>query len=220
MHRLFEYIFPQRCVNCSRIIHTKEMPLCISCYENLEFTHWELNDQNPTYQNLQEHVPIVSATSILAYRSGNAAKKLIMANKYYNQRQIGVFMAILAYPILENHSFDLILSVPSHPRTIRQRGYNQVHLMAEHLAKMLSIDFDKDLLKRVKRRDSQTHRNRRERYSSLVQAFEAKPLNSSQNKILLLDDVLTSGATLSSCCKAILAQNKAKISVLTMAKAM
>lgn len=215
---VFEYIFPNRCVNCTRIIHQKTMPLCLSCYANLSFTHWELNNQNPTYTQLRTYTPIYKATSILGYRHGNVAQKLIMANKYYNQKKIGIFIAELAYPVVSNEKFDVILCIPSHKKTLRQRGYNQVESFSRRLAELLQVDFNPKILCRVKRTDSQTHRNFKERHESLNNAFRVSDEIQKFERVLLLDDVLTTGATLRSCCQAILDQKTVELSVLTMAK--
>lgn len=220
MHSVFDYIFPHRCVNCSKIIHQKEMPLCLICYANLPFTHWEMDNKNLAYNLIRKTAAIEKGTSILIYKSGNAVQKLIMANKYFNQPHIGEFMAELAFPVVAKDQYDLILCVPSHPRTLRQRGYNQVERFSEELSKKMNIKFDKHLLKRTKRRDSQTHKNRDERYNSLANAFEISNDIIEYKNILLLDDVLTSGATISSCCLSILNKKDVKLSILTMAKVM
>lgn len=220
MRGVFDYIFPNRCVNCSKIIHHKEMPLCLICYANLPFTHWEMDDKNISYELIRKSAAIEKGTSILIYQHGNAVQKLVMANKYFNQPHIGDFMAELAFPVVSKHDYDLILCIPSHARTLRQRGYNQVERFSEKLSEKMNIKFDKHLLKRTKRRDSQTHRNRAERYDSLANAFQVSDDIQQYENILLLDDVLTSGATLSSCCQSILNKKDLKISVLTMAKVM
>lgn len=218
MYSVFQYIFPNRCVNCTRIIPEKQMPLCMICYAQMSFTHWPLNDENPAFDLLQKHVAIKNASSLLAYQFGNVTQKLIVANKYYNRPNIGLFLAELAVPTLQNHDFDVLTCIPSHPRTLRQRGYNQVMSFAKRLSTLLELKFSPELLKRIKRRDSQVYRNWNERHASLENAFEVTDEIQHYNNILLVDDVLTSGATVSNCCKAIYAKKQLEISVFTMAK--
>lgn len=217
MRALFEYIFPDRCVNCSRIIH-QNMPLCLVCFGNLSFTHWELDNENPTFQLIENYVPIKNASSLLKYQFDSVSQKLIVSNKYYHQPKIGVFLADLAFPALQNHEFDLLLCIPSHQRTLRHRGYNQVTSFSKRLAELMELEFKPEILKRVKRRDSQVHRNWKERHSSLENAFQVSDEIKLYKKILLLDDVLTSGATISNCCMTILEKKSVDISVYTMAK--
>lgn len=177
-----------------------------------------MNKENVVYKSFSSDVKIDGASALLVYSPGNAVQKLIMANKYYNQKHIGRFIAELATAELKNISFDLILCVPSHQRTLLKRGYNQVVIFAETLSKNLKTDFEPDLLHRTRRRDSQTHRNKIERQKAMENTFTVSSKIQNYQRILLVDDVLTTGATLNSCCKEIRKKFDGKLYVYTMAK--
>lgn len=203
MQGIVDYIFPFRCVNCKRILSDKQVPVCQKCYFELPFTHDKLDNQGYLYGVLSKKVELEAVSTLLRYKSGNISSKLIRANKYFNQTHIGVFLAELATPQLINHSFDILISVPSHKRTLRKRGYNQVVSFGETLSQNLNIEFNPSLIKRIKRKSSQTHRNKTERKKSLENAFQVSPEIKNYHNILLLDDVITTGSTIISCGNAI-----------------
>lgn len=215
---ILNYIFPHRCVKCTKILSDAAMPLCFGCYQQMPFSHYKLDNENPAYDKISEFAEIKNASSLLLYGQQNAVQKLVMANKYYNLPRIGLFLAEFALRELQQHDFDIITCVPSHIRTIRKRGYNQVEKFATKIAKGLEVEFNPTLIKRIKRRDSQTHKNREGRYKSLENTFEVSDEIKKYDKLLLLDDVLTTGSTLGHCCQEILVKKQIEISVYTMAK--
>lgn len=218
MQGMLDLFFPKRCVYCTRILQQNAFPLCLKCFNELPLSHWKMNKENPAFQNLAHEVGIEAASALLLYTRQNSAKKLIMANKYYNMPEIGVALAVLSKEILQAHIYEVITCVPSHKRTLRTRGYNQVTGFAAKLAELLDTEFRPDLIKRVKRRDSQTHKTKKERLESLGSSFEVSDEISGYASVLLLDDVFTTGATLSNCCRLMLNKTDIKIYVFTMAK--
>ncbi|MDO5655124.1 MAG: hypothetical protein Q4G27_03175 [Flavobacteriaceae bacterium] len=218
MQAIIDLFFPRRCLHCTRIIPDLELPLCMRCYVQMPFTHWEMNRENLLWESLSREAEVEAASALLFYYQQNASKRLIMANKYYNMPFIGKALANLALPTIAVHAYDVITCVPSHHRTMRVRGYNQVSLFAKTLSENLQIPFAPDLLKRIKRKDSQTHKNRFERLNSLRNAFEVSDDLHQYNSILLVDDVHTTGATLVNCCKILHEKKNVKIYVYTMAK--
>lgn len=218
MQGILDYIFPHRCVHCHRILNDRQLPLCQNCFHALPFTHFHMDKQNSVYQSIASFVEIDGASALLVYEHGNAVQKLIMANKYYNLSHIGSFLAELATEDLKNQSYDVILCIPSHHRTKLHRGYNQVVSFAEKLSENLQVEFRQDVIRRTRRRDSQTHRNRAERQKSMENTFVISDEVQQYQNILLVDDVLTTGATLSSCCREIKKKYNGKLFAYTMAK--
>ncbi|MXV38590.1 hypothetical protein GO491_07870 [Flavobacteriaceae bacterium Ap0902] len=215
---LLDYILPYRCVYCDRIINSKEVPLCIPCLEELNFSHEKLNRSSNTSSSFLHHPQVLGAACLLNYQYGNSAQRLIHSNKYYNQPNIGKFLATLSQPILKNINVDVITCVPNHPRTQRSRGYNQVHLFAKSLATFLETPYNPHLIKRTKRKNSQTHRNKAQRIKALHNSFEATEEVKNYKSILIVDDVMTTGSTLNVCIESILIKINSPIYVFTMAK--
>ena len=219
MQGIVDLFFPKRCVNCHRIMgRNKKFLLCVNCFSNLTFTHWQMNTDNATYNNIAQNANVAAASSLLFYSGNNAAKRLVMSNKYYNMPQIGEMLASIAAKDLKSFTFDVITCIPSHHTTVKKRGYNQVEKFAESLAVLLNTQFNSELIKRVERHDSQTHRNRKERLHALKNAFEVTDEINDFQKILLVDDVITTGATMSNCCQTILNKKFVELYVYTMAK--
>lgn len=218
MQGILDLFFPKRCVGCTRILSRSPLPVCVKCYNEIPFSHWPVNRENPTFETLNRHADIEAASSLMLYSQQNTAKKLVMANKYYNMPGIGEALAELSLEILRPLDIEVITCVPSHSKTLKIRGYNQVFPFAQRLSQLQKTEFNPGLLKRTQRRDSQTHKNREERMHSLGSAFLVSDDIKKYQSILLLDDVLTTGATLSNCCNLMLEKKEIKIYVFTMAK--
>lgn len=219
MKDLLNYILPHRCSGCGRILPDKPMPLCTICYQEMPFSHEKLNRKGLSAQPLLHHKQLKGAASILNYKYGNTVQKLMHANKYYNQSQIGLFMAALAPAVLDKLEVDVVTCVPTHHRTKRKRGYNQVELFAKTIAQNLDTAFHPDLISRIKRRNSQTHRNKAQRIQSLQHSFYVTDEAKKYSSILLLDDVMTTGSTLNVCLSAIKEKSNAQVYILVMARA-
>lgn len=219
MKRLINLLFPNRCRGCMRIIPAKQIPLCVSCFQSLPYTHWVFFSDNPAYQLLREHADIKAVSALLFFDTENIVGDLIHHNKYFNQPQIGEFIGNLASPSLPLNFFDAVVAVPSHSRTLNKRGYNQVSSFAKTLSQNIGAPYLPHLIKRTKKSHSQTHKNKQERFDNLKGAFEVEQEIQKIKKILIVDDVLTTGATLSSCCQTIEKNSDAEIYVYVMARA-
>ncbi|MGV4460677.1 ComF family protein [Ornithobacterium rhinotracheale] len=226
MQSIFDLIFPKRCVGCDRILAKNQDFLCVSCFRNLSFTHWQIDEETPLFQNLNRPDLFQGAQSFFYYDKGGTVQALLHANKYFNQPKIGKFIAqLLPKDLIEFYktkNIDAVIAVPSHPRTLRQRGYNQVHAFAQEVSNQINANFSPRLLVRSERKSSQTQLGKSDRFSRLDGAFS---LNKNPNlgdfqRVLLIDDLATTGSTLIHCAE-VLKQNypKIEIFVLTMAHA-
>lgn len=218
-HSLFDLFFPQRCVNCDSVIPATNF-LCVSCASKLAYTHWKLDNKNYAFDKINSLRKIQSAYSLLEFRHENITQKLLHALKYNNQPKIGRALAEKVLYEIDLKNYDGIIPVPVHPKKLKKRGYNQVMSFAEKLAENSKIPLYKDWLIRVENNPSQVHKNREQRLNSIGNAFHFTKENVSGN-FILIDDVITTGATLSTCIKTIQEKNPdVKISVVTMACAM
>jgi competence protein ComFC len=213
---IFDLFFPRRCLNCDSVI-SFDNPLCISCAANLPYTHWHLNKKNFAYEKLKKLCKIEAAHSLLLFQHDNVTQKLLHNLKYNNHPEIGILLAEKLSSELSLSQFDGIIPVPIHPKKLKKRGYNQVVPYAKTLAERNNIPIMEDVLIRIENNPSQIFKNRVNRLSSIKNAFDLtdKPL---EGHILLMDDVLTTGATLSTCVKLIQSKYpEVKISVMTIA---
>lgn len=209
-----DLFFPRRCVGCQSVVPGHEV-LCPNCTAKLDFTYWQLGRENQAFHKLRNLCNIEGASSLLRFEHDNITQKLMHFLKYENHPEIGIRLAEKVFAMLKFNSFDGIIPVPIHPKKLKKRGYNQVMPFAEKLSNLTGIPLLNDYLIRKENNPSQVHKSRAERLNSIKNAFELK--GNLSGHFLLIDDVLTTGATISSCVNLIQSKNPAKISVLTMA---
>jgi len=167
-------------------------------------------------------IPIEKATSFLFYRKDGKTKDLIHHLKYKGNQEIGTFIGDWFGQILANsnefNTIDCIIPVPLHPKKQKQRGYNQLTTFGLSLSKQLKKPYITGVLIRTSATKTQTLKQRFERFSNSSTKFSVPDRSKLTNKhILLIDDVITTGATLESCCKELLTSENIKISIVTMA---
>ena len=213
---IFDLFFPRRCLNCDAII-SFDNPLCIECAANLPYTHWHINKENAAYDKLKKLCKIRSAHSFLYFQHDNVTQKLLHHLKYMNHPEIGLLLAQKLRKQIDLSTFDGIIPVPIHPKKRKKRGYNQVVPYAKTLAEHFQIPLREDVLIRLENNPSQILKNRVKRLTSLQTAFG---LTNQEIKghFIIVDDVLTTGATISTCANLIHSEfPDVKISVMTIA---
>lgn len=214
---LLDLLFPNRCLHCNRIIDKDEL-VCHLCFENISFSNFDYNQPNPLQERAQLHFPCENSYALMLFEKDGLSQKLIHQLKYGGQKNIG---KTLANWTTERLNFDqnkpnLIVSVPLHSKKLKTRGYNQLHIFGNELSKDYNIPVNHQLLKRNIHSTSQAkkdkvHRNETASIFSVTETMDAA-------HILLIDDVYTTGNTLSTIAWELLKQNpKHKISILVMA---
>lgn len=211
---VFDLLFPKRCLHCDAIVST-DLPLCISCLSELPFTHYQFSRENLVYEKLKPLCDLEYSASLLFFRHDNVTQKLLHYLKYHGRKEIGVLLAEKLIQEMEMPDFDGIIPVPIHPKKLKKRGYNQVVPFAQTLSDKTQIPMVEEVLVRVENNLSQVSKKRTERLSSIRHAFALKE-NLAEGHYLLIDDLITTGATLSICVNLLLAQPNVKISVLTI----
>lgn len=218
---LLGLFYPQKCPTCAKIINNYEEILCLSCRMELPETNFTENEGNMIEKSFYGRIPIEEATSLLFFSKRGIVQKLIHRLKYSKQEQIGSFLGKwLGTKMLLSNRFnclDCIIPVPLHPKKLKKRGYNQVISFGESLSNKLNIPMIENKLLRVSRSNTQTFKNRFERWKNVEEIFELSDIDFFKNQhILLIDDVVTTGATLESCCVQLMKTKNIKISIATM----
>ncbi|SMC33443.1 ComF family protein [Moheibacter sediminis] len=209
-----DLFFPRRCVGCQSVIPGSSI-LCTECTSKLPFTHLKFDQENESYQKLRNQCNIESACSLLYFEHDNITQKLMHHLKYENHPEIGILLADKIFSMVKFESYDGIIPVPIHKNKLKKRGYNQVMPFADRISELGNIPLIDNYLFRKENNSSQVHKSRIERTNSIQNAFEVQGQISGH--YLLIDDVLTTGSTISTCVKLIQSKNPVKISVLTMA---
>ena len=222
LQHLFNLFYPDTCVCCDQYLLDQEKIICIECRLDLPFIETGNSTYNPLLETLKGKVIIEEGTSFLYYHPEGKVKKLIHQLKYKNNQKVGIFLGEwLGQKLLETkayNSIDYIIPVPLHKDKLRLRGYNQLTKFGETLSSILNIKYLEGVLIRNTMAKTQTLKKRLDRFKSLVNNFSLINANLLKNKhVLLIDDVVTTGATLEACCKELLKIEGMKISIVTIA---
>lgn len=219
---IYNIFFPEVCFGCKNHLTSNETTICLQCRHELPFTNFSIEDKNLVEKTFYGRFPIVSGTALLYFFKKNIAQELIHALKYKNQQHIGtVFGDILGNKMLKSGRFkniDYIIPVPLHKNKFKSRGYNQVTTFGKSLSQKLSIPYNDKALIKISSTKTQTKKIRLDRWRDVQELFFVNNPESFNNKhILLIDDIITTGATLEACAKAFEKTKNIKISIASMA---
>ncbi len=217
-------IFPQVCVSCGNSLYKNEQTICTYCVYHLPKTNFHLDNDNPIAKIFWGRINIHSAGSFYGFNKGGRVQRLIHQLKYKGRKEVGFTVGKLyGYELKKCDNFntvDTIIPVPLHPKKIKQRGYNQSESFAEGLAASMEVESDFKTLFRAYESETQTKKSRFNRWQNVESIFQLKDWTALEGKhILLVDDVVTTGATLEACAQVLMQIPRIKISVATIAYA-
>ncbi|MBD2717172.1 ComF family protein [Microvirga sp. STR05] len=215
-------IFPRTCLGCQEPLARGEEHLCTGCRAQLPYTDYHLlpEAENPLARRFWGKLPVRHALSYLRFLRRGRVQHLLHQLKYQNQRDVGLALGRWYGHDLARAglTFDLIVPVPLHARKLAQRGYNQSDPFAEGLAEALHTPWHATALRRTSHTDSQTRKNRLQRWQNVAEVFEVADPEAVRGKhVLVVDDVLTTGATLEACAAVLLAAGATEASIATIA---
>jgi ComF family protein len=207
---LTSLFFPAYCAGCTMPLSRGENAICTNCLMRLPRTCLHDYHENRVEKLFWGRADILTATAFLHMPRRGITHRLIHELKYQGNREVGVQLGLLfGQDLLRSRrmsSFDLILPVPLHPKKEHQRGYNQCHAICEGMAAAMDIPWSNAHLVREQWSDSQTRKNRFERWNNLEHKFAVHSETEMAGRhILLVDDVITTGATFEACAQ-VLAQ--------------
>ena len=218
IRRLF---YPRVCVLCRLALVKSERQLCTFCMRKLPKTRILNAARNPVFDIFRGRIPVRNAGAFLVFRSGGIARQLLHEIKYKDNRDLAVWLGELyAVELLETgmEPVDLIVPVPLHRQKQKQRGYNQSEAFASGIGEKWQIPVRTDLLLRKTFTQTQSRKSRWERWRNVQEVFVAG--NSEQIKgknILLVDDVVTTGATLEACARVLMGSGAERVDIHTIA---
>ncbi|MDW8158341.1 MAG: ComF family protein [Bacteroidia bacterium] len=193
-----ELLYPRLCVGCNHLLSPTEKEICLVCLSHLETCDFEKFPQNnPLYYRLAGKIPLLGACSCFVFTKKSLLQRIIHQAKYHNNpyimQTLGMFFAqrLLQSNFLANVSE--IVPIPLHPKKLKKRGYNQAEYIAKGIAQVTHLPINTYFLYRTKNTETQTRKNKIERWNNVKDAFECK--GTPPNLPLLIDDVITSGAT-------------------------
>lgn len=219
---LLNLFYPELCQNCQRHLNNDEKVLCLHCILKLPRTNFHLLAENKASSIFIGRIPIENATTFVYFTKDGMIQHLLHQFKYKGKKRIGLLFGSLLATDLSDCAWikdiDVIIPVPLHKKKQRSRGFNQAEIFAVGLSTALAVEVKADVLIRIKFSVSQTTKSRRQRLENVTGIFQTRNPHTLENKhILLVDDVLTTGATLESCALELLKIQGVKISVATIA---
>ena len=219
---LLDLISPRTCVVCGQRLSVSEETICSKCNLHLPRTGFQ---QDP-YENIMAkmfwgQIPIERATALFYYEPHAETANILYEMKYKNHPDIGEVMGRLMARELQMSNFfegiDGIIPVPLAKKRQRQRGYNQSHELAKGISEITGLPIYNKVVRRTVFEGSQTSLGRWERNENVEQVFELKDASTIQGKhLLLVDDVVTTGATIIACAKELCKAGGVRISVLSL----
>ena len=220
---MFNLIFPPLCHACERILTQGEKGICTNCRHELPQTNYHLQNPNPIELHFFGRIAIARATSFLKFEPNNRVQHLLHELKYHGQQSIGTVIGRWFGSILKESRFfghlDMVIPVPISAKRIRERGYNQVAYFAVALADEFGCECSMDILQKSKEVKSQVTLTAEERTKVLSDTFSAKsnnPLKAKSN-LLLVDDLITTGATLEACTNTLHSAGYHNVNLATIA---
>ena len=219
---IFYLFFPKLCETCQNPLVLNETLLCLNCRHDLPIICYTNYEESYISTIFKGKVPVNKVVSFLHYQKAGKTKELIHRLKYKGKEEIGTFIGNWFGKILcdseEFDTIDYIIPVPLHPKKQRQRGYNQLTKFGKSLSKELKTIYLENILVRTIAAKTQTLKSRLERFDNTKTKFQLTDFNLLKNKhVLLIDDVITTGATLEACCIELLKSNNITISIATIA---
>ncbi len=219
---LLALFYPRLCAGCGTSLVIGENVLCLNCLADLPRTGFHQFKENPVYQIFTGRTSIELATSFCRFDKGGRLQHLLHALKYQGNREVGQKMGLLLgielSHELDYQQIDAIIPVPLHPKKEKKRGFNQSVEICTGLSKAMNKPLILGNLVRDLYSESQTFKGRFERWENVCGIFSVR--NPSQFKgkhLLLIDDVITTGATLEACCLPLLEIEGVKVSLASIA---
>jgi len=218
---MLNLLFPKVCSHCKSVLLKAEKVICSGCRHQLPLIcHHRTGD--PSMKAIfYGRIPLINATAMLQFQKKGITQELLHNLKYRGQKEISTFFgewlgAELA-EIPEYQTLNMVIPVPLHKQKLKKRGYNQVESFGKEIAKALHIPYRDDILLKVSKTNSQVFKTRLMRLQAEEIFTVANPENLSNQHILLVDDIVTTGATLENCAIHLLKNNQVKLSIATIA---
>lgn len=220
---LFELFYPNLCLACSEKLLKGEESLCFQCRRELPQTGYWTEAENAMAKRFWGRVELQGAAALFQFQKDGDVQNLLHQLKYRGRIDAGEYLGkmigrSLLQPDCVIKNVDLIVPVPLHWKRQRMRGYNQCDHIARGISETMQVPWSDSVLERVQENVSQTKKNRFDRWYNVAEIFVVKDAEQLKNKhVLLVDDVMTTGATAEACLQQILSVEGAKASFVAAA---
>jgi ComF family protein len=219
---VFWLYFPKNCPACGRPLRLFGANICGRCSQNLPETHFFDAPRNPIEKIFYGRLPISAGAAAWYFHKNSALQALLFQLKYKSNKDVGLFigkqMGALLAASERFSSIDALVPVPLHPQALSKRGFNQAALICEGIGQVWHKPVLTGAIARTKHTSTQTKQTRSERWDNMENAFTIKDPTSINGKhLLIIDDVITTGATIEACGKTLLTIKDVRVSVAAAA---
>lgn len=219
---LANLFFPKVCYACLNHLNDNEDTICTNCRHDLPVTNFHFDNNKAIEKALYGRAKIENGTALLRFEKQGLVQQLIHGLKYKGYENIGFILGNwLGAELKETGNYndvDIVIPVPLHKKKLKSRGYNQVEKFGQQIAKALSAKYVDDVLIKVTNNKSQSTKKRLARWNNNEELFTIQNKTKIENKhILIVDDIITTGATLEACIFVLHLAKNIKISIATMA---
>ncbi len=206
---LLHLAFPHICEGCGSDNLDREHLLCLECLANLPETNFHLHPNNPVEKIFWGRLPVTYATAQFYFTSGSLIQRLMHGFKYRQLKELGFYLGqYMGHRLVASNRFlqvDALVPLPLHPAKERKRGFNQAQVLCEGISSVLQKPVLTEVVRRRTETESQTKKGRVDRWNNMEGKFQLLQPSLADNKhLLLVDDVITTGATLEACGRELL----------------
>jgi ComF family protein len=214
-------VFPHVCEGCGNDVLDQKDALCLKCLSDLPKTNYQYFYNNPVEKIFWGRLDIKHAASQFYFTKESLMQHIMHQIKYRSNKTLGVFMGrSMGTAIVETNRFnniEALVPLPLFPSKEKKRGYNQAALLCEGMSEIMKIPVYKNVVKRSVHTETQTHKNRVERWQNMEGNFYLEnPSEISGKQVLLVDDVVTTGASLEACGQELLKIPGLELSIYTL----
>ncbi len=214
-------VFPHVCDGCGSDIINEESCLCFRCLAALPETNFHLHSGNPVEKIFWGRIPLVSATAQYYFTKESLMQHLMHLLKYKGNKELGFQLGrLMGIALKETNRFNTIealIPLPLFPSKEKKRGYNQATVLCEGIAEIFPLPVLKNVVTRPQHTETQTKKGRIDRWKNIEGKFELMNPALIKNKhVLLVDDVVTTGATLEACGQELLSSDNTRLSIATL----
>lgn len=219
---LLNLFFPVVCEACNNVLVDNELVVCTKCRHDLPVTNFHFNDADNVKKVVYGRVKLVQATALLHFSKRGVVQQMLHNLKYRGHQDISGFLGRWLGAELKTieayKQVDVVVPVPLYKTKLRQRGYNQVEQFGKAIAKALNADYSDEVLIKTKSTKTKVFEGRLSRWNDDRAVFAISDTQSLRGKhILLVDDIITTGATVEACATELLKIDNIKLSLATMA---
>ncbi len=219
-HSFLHLLFPHVCTGCGSDLLNESNELCMRCIDAMPETNFELYPDNPVEKLFWGRLPLAAATAQFYFTKESLMQHLLHQFKYKNNKDIGFQLGkIMGEQIKRSGRLevDALIPLPLFPAKEKRRGYNQATILCDGMAETMNIPVLNKVITRPQHTETQTKKGRIERWKNMEGKFIlADPAAISNKHILLVDDVITTGATLEACGNELLKAENVQLSVASL----